>query len=119
MDQNQDLDSETEEDQNFTKKFLAKIAVQRIKREEHLWDRAEGRWWQQCLPLLCVAAAMVLSLVPPLRPVLTIPFLVMPLILIQISLWTTGRRQDALLAILKARERSDCEGADRKEPSDE
>lgn len=103
MDQNEqtESDNQAEQDNDRREEAVAKAAVHRIGREERLWDRAEGRLWLQCLPILFIAAAVILFAIAPLRPVLAVAMLVAPFVLIQIALWSTGKRQDAMLELLR------------------
>jgi hypothetical protein len=80
---------------------VARITLQRISREERLLERAEGRIWLQCLPLISIGVFGLLWLIDSLRPFLIAIWVVAPIVLIQIALWTSGRRIDALLNLLQ------------------
>ena len=81
--------------------YVAKHALRRVAREERLLGQAEGKLWLQYLPVFTVVVLVLLGLAPPLRPVLVALWFAVPMALVQIGLLTTGRRIDAILALLK------------------
>lgn len=81
--------------------MVARIVLQRISREERLLERAEGRIWLQCLPLVSLGVFGLLWLVVFFRPMLIVIWVVAPVVLIQIALWASGRRIDALLSLIQ------------------
>lgn len=82
---------------------VARTTLRRIGREERLLERAEGQLWLQCLPMLALAAFGVLWFVSSIRPVLLVIWFVAPILLIQVALWSNGRRIDALLDLVRSR----------------
>ena len=81
---------------------MARVTLQRIGREERLMDRAEGRLWLQCLPMLALAGFGLLWFVELIRPALLVVWFIAPILLLQAALWSTGRRIDALLDMIRS-----------------
>ncbi len=80
---------------------IARATMRRIEREERLLERAEGEFWLQFLPMLCLAGFGILWFVPVIRPVLLVAWFIVPLLLLQVALWSNGRRIDALVDIVR------------------
>ena len=83
---------------------VARTTLQRIGREERLLERAEGQLWLQCLPMLVLVIFGILWFVPAIRPTLLVVWFVAPVLLIQVALWSNGRRIDALLDLIRTRQ---------------
>jgi len=81
---------------------VARAALRKIGREERLLERAEGQLWLQCLPMLVLVVFGLLWFVEAIRPALLVVWFVAPILLIQLALWSNGRRIDALLDIVRS-----------------
>ena len=96
MDQEHD---KTQTDDNDA--AVARTTMKRIEREERLLERAEGQLWLQCLPMLALVVFGLLWFLPAIRPTLLVVWFVAPILLIQMALWSNGRRIDALLDLVR------------------
>ena len=95
-----------EQEEPLDQESVARLALQRVNREERLLAKAEGKLWLRVLPLLALLVTGVLWIIPVLRPMLAVCWIFLPLALLQVGLLTTGSRIDAVLALLTERERS-------------
>jgi hypothetical protein len=91
----------SEEPSKRSDEAVAKIVLQRISREDRLLEKAEGRMWLQCLPLISLGVFGLLWMIDFFRPILIVVWVVAPIVLIQIALWSSGRRIDALLSLIQ------------------